>query len=139
MDYIGKQREERGRVHPFSGMRTAGRCLKMWSNRRRLMCFRVVLKVGGVIGLNSALLAGICMFFLVGETSAQNTRSGAAASPAGVRRLAGHVPTAAAQLTPQGDVQGDQRLALAISLPLRNPGRLEQFLRELYDPASTNY
>ncbi len=53
--------------------------------------------------------------------------------------LAGHVQPATAQLTPLGEVPDEQRLALAISLPLREPGRLQQLLREIYDPASTNY
>jgi subtilase family serine protease len=103
------------------------------------MCFRVVFKVGRVLGLSSALLAGTCLLFLVEESLAQNSRLGAVGNPSGIHALTGHVPAATAPLSPLGEVPASQRLALAISLPVRDPGRLEQLLRELYDPTSTNY
>src|SRR6185436_8716916 len=123
----------------FSGMRIAGLPLKMWSIQRCLMCFRVVSKVGGVIVLRLALLAGIGVFFSGMEIQAQNAVSASHGTPSGLRALTGHVPSATARLTPVSEAPGDQRLALAISLPLRDAGRLEQLLREIYDPASTNY
>ncbi len=55
--------------------------------------------------------------------------------------LPGHVPAAVAQLhlQPVGNLPSGQRLNLAIGLPLRNPQALDQFLEQLYNPASTNF
>jgi subtilase family serine protease len=53
--------------------------------------------------------------------------------------LPGHVPAAAARLKPVGNVPDTQRFDLAISLPLRNPDRLDQLLSRMYDPASPDY
>src|SRR6516165_6731518 len=103
------------------------------------MCFRVVFKVGRVLGLSSALLAGTCLPFLVEESPAQNFRSGAVGNPSGVHTLTGHVPAATAQLSALGEVPAGQHLALAISFPVRDPDGLSQLLRQLYDPASSNY
>jgi len=83
------------------------------------MCFRVVSKVGGVLGLSPVLLAGICMFFPAAEIQAQNASSGSGGSPSAFRTLAGHVPPASAHFSAVGGAAGDQRLSLAISLPLR--------------------
>ena len=53
--------------------------------------------------------------------------------------LHGHVPAAARELAPLGGLDGGKHLGLVISLPLRNQEALTNLLRELYDPASTNY
>jgi uncharacterized repeat protein (TIGR01451 family) len=55
--------------------------------------------------------------------------------------LRGHVPAAIARynLQPTGRVPGTNQLRLAIGLPPRDPAGLDEFLRQLYDPASANY
>ena len=58
---------------------------------------------------------------------------------AGRQMLHGDVPEAAARITPDGRLQGAEKLRLAIGLPLRNPGGLADLIRQLYDPASPNF
>jgi len=53
--------------------------------------------------------------------------------------LSGHVPAATAALTATGQLPATNTLSLAIGLPLRNQEQLTNLLRELYDPASTNF
>jgi hypothetical protein len=53
--------------------------------------------------------------------------------------LSGQVPAAVAHLTPLGLLPATNQLYLAIGLPLRNEDELNQLLREIYDPTSTNY
>jgi subtilase family serine protease len=53
--------------------------------------------------------------------------------------LSGHVPPVVARLQPLGQLPGTNRLDLAIGLPLRNQPELDELLRQLYDPASTNF
>ena len=53
--------------------------------------------------------------------------------------LHGHVPPVMARLQPLGRLPGTNCLNLAIGLPLRNGAELEELLRQLYDPASTNF
>jgi subtilase family serine protease len=53
--------------------------------------------------------------------------------------LHGQVPPVVARLQPLGRVPGTNRLDLAIGLPLRNQAELDELLRQLYDPASTNF
>ncbi len=53
--------------------------------------------------------------------------------------LPGHVPAAAAHLSPDGVLPVNDRLSLSIGLPLRNTAELEKLLAELYDPASPNF
>ena len=53
--------------------------------------------------------------------------------------LHGEVPAVVAHLTPQGFLPATNELHLAISLPLRNEDALNELLREIYDPSSTNY
>src|SRR5436305_3730859 len=54
--------------------------------------------------------------------------------------LHGHVPAAvAAGLTPKGRLPATNNLHLAIGLPLRNKTALDEFLRQLSDPHSTNF
>jgi hypothetical protein len=58
-----------------------------------------------------------------------------------MQTLRGHVPKAVARfnLQPTGRLPATNRLELAIGLPLRNPAALDELLREIYDPASTNF
>jgi len=58
---------------------------------------------------------------------------------AGRTVLSGHVPPVVAQLTPVGSLLSTNRLQLAIGLPLRNQAELDELVRQLYDPASTNF
>jgi hypothetical protein len=53
--------------------------------------------------------------------------------------LPDHVPAAIRRLTPAGQLPAEQRLHLAIGLPLRQASWLTNFLQQLYDPKSTNY
>jgi hypothetical protein len=58
---------------------------------------------------------------------------------AGRKSLHGHVPALIARLNPFGRLPADTNLTLAIGLPLRDQAGLTNFLRELDDPASTNF
>jgi hypothetical protein len=53
--------------------------------------------------------------------------------------LPGHVPSVIKQLQPTGDLPATNELWLAIGLPLRDPAGLENFLADIYDPASPNF
>jgi hypothetical protein len=61
------------------------------------------------------------------------------AADAGRRILSGHVPAVTRQLTAAGRLSATNVLSLAIGLPLRHEDQLGELLRQLYDPASTNY
>ena len=58
---------------------------------------------------------------------------------AAVQTLPGHVPKAAQHLRAIGRMAPQDRLNLAISLPLRHTNELAQLLRDLYDPASPRF
>src|SRR5215472_13589373 len=53
--------------------------------------------------------------------------------------LRGHVPHVLSRLTPVGRLASATNLSLAIGVPLRNQAELNEFLRQLQDPQSTNY
>src|SRR5580765_2744338 len=53
--------------------------------------------------------------------------------------VAGHVPAVVARLTPKGRLSATNHLSLNIGLPLRNEAFLDELLRQLYDPTSTNF
>jgi subtilase family serine protease len=65
------------------------------------------------------------------------------AAPARAQRLTltAHVPPAVAngQAPIVGQLPGQQRISLAISLPLRNEAGLDTLLQQLYDPRNPNY
>lgn len=61
-----------------------------------------------------------------------------AAGPA-MKMLHGHVPAAAARLSAKGALPSTNRLNLAIGLPLRDEQGLNDYLAQLYAPASPNY
>ena len=58
---------------------------------------------------------------------------------AGWKTLPGHVPGAVSHLTPIGSLPATNHLQLGIGLPLRDPAGLEDFLAQVYDPASPNF
>ena len=58
---------------------------------------------------------------------------------AGFKQLHGHVPEATKNLTAIGRLPATNELHLAIGVPLRDPAGLDQFLADVYDPASPNY
>src|SRR5580658_10051412 len=63
----------------------------------------------------------------------------ALAQPVNPQRLQGHVPAAAAHLTPVGRLEAARELKLAVGLPLRNKEALTNLLQRIYDPASPDY
>ncbi len=82
----------------------------------------------------SRLLAlGIAATGLFGATAALF-----AAGPQ-MKTLPGHVPAAAVRSFATGILQPTERLRLAIGLPLRDASGLDQFLAQVYDPASPNF
>jgi subtilase family serine protease len=60
-------------------------------------------------------------------------------SAQGLVRLPAQVPPAVARLIPQGRVPATNRIHLAIGLPLRNEEALHSLLKNLYDPAGTQF
>jgi subtilase family serine protease len=61
------------------------------------------------------------------------------ASAAGLKMLPGHVPPVVASLKAEGLLPATKQLRLAIGLPLRDAHGLDDFLAQLYDPASPNF
>jgi hypothetical protein len=55
------------------------------------------------------------------------------------QKPASHVPAAVLGQQPKGRLPADQRISLAVGLPLRDPQGLSSFLRDLYDPASLSF
>ena len=94
------------------------------SNRKNFVCW-------------SAFLAGVCFTFFTHDLQAQRVVYGAQSS--GLRILSGHLPPGIAGLVPIGEVPSSQHFDLAISLPVRDSERLEQRLRDIYDPASKTF
>ena len=64
--------------------------------------------------------------------------TGFSAEP-GRKNLPGHVVPITSRLTPLARLAATNELALAIGLPLRNERELDELIRQLYDPASTNF
>jgi uncharacterized repeat protein (TIGR01451 family) len=62
-----------------------------------------------------------------------------AGAAVGTRTLSGHVPAVVSHLSPIGQVEGTNRLSLAIGLPLRNQEALTNLLAQINDPSSSNY
>jgi uncharacterized repeat protein (TIGR03803 family) len=58
---------------------------------------------------------------------------------AGAQLLRGQIPPGVGRLQPVDRLDGSSRLNLAIGLPLRNQGMLNQLLHDLYDPASPRF
>ncbi len=55
------------------------------------------------------------------------------------KQLHGHVPAAVKNLTAISRLPATNELHLAIGVPLRDPAGLDQFLADVYNPASPNY
>src|SRR6266576_5953691 len=100
-------------------------CQKCDLIRRCLMRLGSESKAGGTSGLDFVFRLGICLFFLAPNLSAQTTAPDFAKRSSGQRVLPGHVPAGLERLTPVGELPATQRLDLAISLPVRNPDRLQ--------------
>ena len=60
-------------------------------------------------------------------------------SAAGWKRLPGHVPPVVAGLKAEGLLPATRQVRLAIGLPLRDAAGLDDFIAQLYDPASPNF
>ncbi len=58
---------------------------------------------------------------------------------AGTQVLDGHVPQAVAESKTLGPMAPSTTMRLAIGLPLRNQGKLDELLKQLGDPASPNF
>jgi subtilase family serine protease len=58
---------------------------------------------------------------------------------ANMKVLSGHVPTVVSSLTSKGRLAATNELQLAIGLPLRDPAGLDQYLAQIYDPASPHF
>ena len=53
--------------------------------------------------------------------------------------LPGHLPRGLSNLNPIGRLAATNQMRLAIGVPLRDPAGLDEFLAQLYDPASPNF
>ena len=82
---------------------------------------------------------GFAQFSRVLAAAAVLFSTTAALPAAGPQLLRGHVPAAVAGSRVVERLPGEERLNLAIGLPLRNREELDKLLRQLYDPASPNY
>src|SRR5665213_236682 len=85
-----------------------------------MLCKKGFWLVLGVMGLLGAL--GNCSVF-----------------GAGWKVLPGHVPSVLSQLKANGRLAATNQLRLAIGVALRDPAGLDDFLAQVYDPASPNY
>ena len=76
----------------------------------------------------AVVCAALLVFLFVGGAQAQSL-------------MTRHVreATANGQARAVGRISGAQSMRLDIVLPLRNPGELENFLRDLYDPSNVSY
>src|SRR5436189_3585233 len=101
-------------------------------------------------------LSGLCRFFAVLQSSVasrvklQNIIAAALLSASAVPCLSapqasqsqvfkGHVPKITKKLSPQGRLDGNQHIDLAIGLPLRNREQLTNLLEDIYNPSSPNF
>jgi subtilase family serine protease len=73
----------------------------------------------------------ICAAVLISNTLA--------VSGQGLKNLPGHVPRAAARLTPKGRLPATNELSLAIEVPMRDREGLENFVKDVSDPNSPNF
>jgi hypothetical protein len=79
-----------------------------------------------------SVLGGLSAFFLLGTVfSSFGTEAR--------HSLHGHVPGVVFRLQAEGLLPATNRLDLAIGLPLRNEAALDELIRQLYDPGSTNF
>ena len=103
-----------------------------------------VLQIGGrddpsYLALDDVSLKPIAMpaaLVVARDQSVTSTKVIATPTP---KKLAGQLVPGIEKLTAKGLVPTTNVLHLAIGLPLRDEAGLDQFLRQVYDPASTNY
>src|ERR1700676_2275619 len=91
--------------------------------------------------LKVAASAVILAIFVSCGISCSSVPPPPAAGAVGHAMLAPHIPGAVAngKAAMMGAVSPQQRLKLAIHLPLRNQAELTQLLQDLYDPKSPNF
>jgi len=77
----------------------------------------------------SEIVAGLSLLFLAATSALAANR----------HTVRGQVPDIVAKLTPTGRLPANERLNLAIGLPLRNRESLTNLLQQLYDPASPEF
>jgi subtilase family serine protease len=103
------------------------------------MRLRIKLELRCVFRARSFIFGFLFLFLAAGACVGQIASLNASSSGPVLRRLEGHIPNAVTGLHPVGFLPPSQHLNLAITLPVPNPEKLEQFLRDLYDPGSSNY
>ena len=92
-------------------------------------------------------VALFCCFAAAAQTAPRPVEYGPSLAPQpsasqlhGARQLLhGHVPAVVSRLASTGRLPVTTNLSLSIGLPLRNEAALEELLRQLYDPGSTNF
>ena len=77
--------------------------------------------------------------FWAGLVAALGCCFAASAQTTARQLLQGHVPAVVSRLVPDGRLPAATNLSLTIGLPLRNEAALNELLRQLYDPGSTNF
>jgi subtilase family serine protease len=97
---------------------------------RKLNFFRQAFRSSENPSAIAKIFAGAC--FLAAIIPAFSAEPGRAT-------LSGQVPAAVARLAPAGRLPATNHLELAIGLPLRNQAALDELLRQLYNPDSTNF
>ena len=95
-------------------------------------------KFGGMIH-GGILKFERCRFWAAGLGVALLFCIAASAQTAPRQWLHGQVPAAVSRLAPDGRLPAGTNLFLTIGLPLRNEAALNELLRQLYDPGSTNF
>src|SRR5579872_3532031 len=88
-------------------------------------------------GVCCAVIAALLLPFVINAQPAVNTT----VPTAGIQTLQGHVPEAIKKLKlrPIERYAAASRMHLAIGLPMRDQNGLNNFLRDVYNPASPNY
>jgi subtilase family serine protease len=81
----------------------------------------------------SALFRGLCTLSVLVLSQSMP------AADAPLKTLPGHVPEVARRLSAKGNLPATNRLNLALGLPLRDAKGVDDFLAQIYDPASPNY
>jgi hypothetical protein len=76
---------------------------------------------------------------ILGVLALFGTLAPGVASAADRKILPGHVPSVVFKLSPLGRLAATNQLRLAIGLPLHDTQGLDEFLAQLYDPASPNF
>src|SRR6266481_1394209 len=88
-------------------------------------------KQGVIVGILPGIVIPALLVRLIAEPGDITAAPG--------RSLKGHVPSAVKALSAVGRLPSEQRLDLAIGLPLRNEQALTNLLHRIYDAASPDY